>query len=159
MPISYLLLGGNLGDRQANLVAARNGIAAFCGKVVAVSELYETEAWGLKEQAPFLNQALAVDTPLSAEALLDMVLTIEASLGRVRDEKYGPRTIDIDLLFYDDAVISLPQLSIPHPHLHQRRFALVCLNDIAPQLIHPVLSKSVTQLLADCPDDSAVYKF
>jgi 2-amino-4-hydroxy-6-hydroxymethyldihydropteridine diphosphokinase len=159
MPISYLLLGGNLSDREAYLDSAIGHIGLQCGNILEVSGLYETEAWGLTEQAPFLNQALKIETILSATTLLDTVLGIELSLGRVRAEKYGPRTIDIDILFYGDAVLSLPQLTVPHPHLQHRRFALVCLNDIAPQMRHPVCGKTVAQLLAECPDDSTVYKF
>lgn len=159
MSIAYLLLGGNLGKREQNLAAAREAIEKACGRLLSFSALYETEAWGLKEQAPFLNQALAVQTELSAETLLETILQIEQSLGRVREEKYGPRTIDIDILFYDDRVIDRPHLSVPHPHLHQRRFALVCLNDIAAHFIHPILGKTIAQLLAECPDSSEVHKF
>ena len=159
MYIAYLLLGGNLGNREENLAAARAAIEAACGPLVAVSALFETEAWGLKEQPAFLNQAIAVETAMPAETLLETILQVEQNLGRVRQEKYGPRTIDIDILFYDNQVIDRSHLSVPHPHLHQRRFALACLNDIAPALLHPVLGKSITQLLAECPDSSEVHKF
>ncbi|GAA4324187.1 2-amino-4-hydroxy-6-hydroxymethyldihydropteridine diphosphokinase [Flaviaesturariibacter amylovorans] len=156
---AYLLLGGNLGDRPGNLAAARAALADAAGPVIAASPLFETEAWGLKEQPAFLNQALALRTALPPDALLAAALRIEETLGRVRAERYGPRTLDIDILFYDDAVIDTPTLQVPHPQLHLRRFALEPLAAIAPGLRHPVLGRPISELLAACADETPVYKF
>ncbi|RYY98509.1 MAG: 2-amino-4-hydroxy-6-hydroxymethyldihydropteridine diphosphokinase [Chitinophagaceae bacterium] len=155
---AYLLLGGNLGNRERNLASARAALAAT-GTVEALSPIFETEAWGLREQPAFLNQALALRTALGPEALLDAMLRIEQEEGRVRAERYGPRTLDIDLLFYDDAVIDTPRLVVPHPQLPARRFALVCLAAIAPGLRHPLLGSTIADLLAACADETPVYKF
>ncbi|MDB5252664.1 MAG: 2-amino-4-hydroxy-6-hydroxymethyldihydropteridine pyrophosphokinae [Flaviaesturariibacter sp.] len=159
MVISYLLLGGNLGDRPANLAAARTAIGAVCGPITAVSSLYETEAWGVSGQPSYLNQALAVRTELAPGDLLDAILSIEQTLGRERVETYGPRTIDIDILLYGDRVIDSPGLAVPHPQMPRRRFALTCLNEIAPHLIHPLSGKSIAQLLDECDDGLDVHKF
>lgn len=158
MQNAYLLTGGNTGDRQQFLASARKALKGECGQIVAVSALYETEAWGLNDQPAFLNQAIELQTELSPQALLECILAIEIALGRVRDQKYGPRTIDIDILFYGQEVINEPGLVIPHPHLPNRRFALECLNDIAASFIHPVLHKSVNTLLEECTDSLTVNK-
>jgi 2-amino-4-hydroxy-6-hydroxymethyldihydropteridine diphosphokinase len=158
MQNAYLLTGGNTGDRQQFLASALKALEAECGKVVAVSALYETEAWGVTDQPPFLNQAIALQTTLSPQALLERILAIEIKLGRIRDQKYGPRTIDIDILLYGQEVINEPGLVIPHPHLPNRRFALECLNDIASSFVHPVLHKSISTLLEECPDSLTVHK-
>lgn len=155
---AYLLIGGNIGDRQASLAEAREAIGRYCGTVIACSSIYETAAWGEEKQAAFLNQALAVDTLLIAGALMRTILEIEAGLGRKREKKYGPRTIDIDILLYNDDVIEEEGLSVPHPRMQDRRFALACLNDIAPDKIHPILGKTVRQLLEECADPLAVNK-
>lgn len=159
MNAAYLLIGGNLGDRQANLQAAKEAVALHCGPVKKESALYETAAWGLEDQPAFLNQAVLVSTRLSAEQILEQLLQIERSLGRIRNEKFGPRLIDIDILLYNDAVIEQPGLKVPHPRLPHRRFALQCLADIAPEVLHPVLQKTIQQLLKECTDSLAVHKF
>ncbi len=158
MHIAHLLTGGNSGNREYYLAQARSKISEECGELVAASAIFETAAWGNEMQRSFYNQALEIKTILAPEALLTQVLSIEQSMGRVRKEKYGARTIDIDILFFDDQIINLPQLTVPHPHLHLRRFALQCLNDIAPELLHPQLQKNVRQLLADCADPLEVLK-
>lgn len=158
MNLAYILTGGNLGNREENLQQARTAIEQQCGPVTKASALYETEAWGLKDQGPFLNQALELRTPMGAKELLDTLLDIERSLGRVRDVKYGPRIIDIDIIFFNQEVIEQPGLSVPHPQLHLRRFALEALVEIAPGYIHPVFQKPVSQLLAECTDTLAVNK-
>lgn len=155
---AYLLTGGNIGDRKTYLCQAKNEIEKRCGAVVAESSIYETEAWGKEDQEAFLNQALKINTTLSSEDLLQTILKIEEDLGRKRDLKYGPRIIDIDILFFNDRVIDHHGLKIPHPQMQNRRFVLVPLNEIAPQKIHPVLKKTVSQLLSDCPDPLAVNK-
>lgn len=156
---AYLLIGGNRGDRKGFLARARAAIGQECGPIVEQSALYETAAWGLEEQDAFLNQALALETALGAESLLKKLLQVEAALGRVRDVKYGPRTIDIDILFYNDDVLQTEGLTLPHPQLQNRRFVLVPMAEIAPALRHPVVDKTISQLLDECPDHLAVQKF
>lgn len=112
----------------------------------------------MKDQGPFLNQALELRTTMRARELLDTLLSIELSLGRVREVKYGPRIIDIDIIFFNHDVIELPGLSVPHPQMHLRRFALEALAEIAPAYIHPIFNKPVSQLLAECTDTLAVNK-
>lgn len=149
---AYLLIGGNEGDRLQYLHQAVKDINHSCGSVVCQSSVYETAAWGKTDQQAFLNQALEIDTPLPAEDLLQAVLAVETYLGRIREERYGPRVIDIDIIFFNDTVIRQPQLLVPHPEVQHRRFALVPLQEIAPRLVHPVLHKTISELLADCPD-------
>ncbi|HEY1114437.1 MAG TPA: 2-amino-4-hydroxy-6-hydroxymethyldihydropteridine diphosphokinase [Chitinophagaceae bacterium] len=158
MNLAYILTGGNLGDREENLRLARVAIEQNCGRITCTSALYETEAWGLKDQGPFLNQALELKTGQGAKDLLEILLSIELSLGRVRDVKYGPRIIDIDIIFFNHEVIELPGLVVPHPQMHLRRFALEALAEIAPGYRHPVFNKPVSQLLAECTDTLAVNK-
>lgn len=147
----YLLLGSNQGDRTGFLEQARNAITGL-GKVVSVSSLYETAAWGLTDQPSFLNQALGVSTDLPAETLMEEILNIELKLGRTRAEKYGPRTIDIDILLYEDLVHRSESLTLPHPELPNRRFALTALAEIAGTQQHPVENCSIQALLERCQD-------
>jgi 2-amino-4-hydroxy-6-hydroxymethyldihydropteridine diphosphokinase len=149
---AYLLLGSNLGDRAALLQAAREQLAATAGKILAASALYETAAWGLEDQPAFLNQALAIGTAMPAEQLLAQCLAAEHQAGRERRERWGSRTLDVDILLYGDEIIEQPGLTVPHPRLAERRFALAPLAEIAAQLIHPGLGLSIAQLLAQCPD-------
>lgn len=158
MNTAYLLIGGNLGDRAAYLQEAIKRIEALCGSITTSSSIYETAAWGNTNQPAFYNQALKLVTPLSPEALLEQLLAIELEMGRVRSQKYGPRTIDLDILMIDDKVLDTPNLTIPHPQLHNRRFALLPIVQIAPSLHHPVLDKTVSQLLVNCPDTLDVQK-
>lgn len=156
---AYLLTGGNMGNRTANLQEAIDLIAQSAGKVVARSSVYETKAWGKTEQPDFLNQVLVIDTPLSAEDLMARLMEIELEMGRMRQEKYGPRKIDIDILFYNDEIIKTPHLTIPHPRLHLRNFTLEPLYELAPHLMHPVLGKTIAQLFTESPDTLNVKKF
>lgn len=158
MHIAYLLTGGNLGDRSKNINAARSAIGA-CGVINKVSHIYQTAPWGDEEQPPFLNQAIELQTQLPPTALLHALLGIEQNMGRTRKKKYGPRLIDIDILFYDKEIISEDGLTVPHPEVQNRRFALTCLADIAPHFMHPVLQKTVTRLLKDCTDKLPVQKW
>lgn len=155
---AYLLIGGNLGNRLKNLELALHAIKKQAGKIVKQSSIYETAAWGNTDQPAFYNQALCVETKLAADDLLACLLDIEEGLGRKRGEKFGPRIIDIDILFLNDEIHQTPILSIPHPQLQNRRFVLVPLQEIAPRLIHPTLNKSVKELLKICTDTLAVKK-
>ena len=155
----FLLTGGNLGNRLEYLAKAKEQVEKKCGTVLQQSLVYETAAWGNEDQGAFLNQVLKIETDLVPEKLLHAIFEIEKDLGRKREMKYGPRTIDIDILFYGDSVIDQKGLKIPHPQIQNRRFVLTPLNEIAPNKIHPSLHKTITQLLAECPDPLAVNKF
>lgn len=155
-----LLLGSNLGDRLSNLNEAYNKISESTREILISSSIYETEPWGFQHQNLFLNQVLVVNTDLSPESLLHLLFNIEKELGRKRRQKsFQARIIDIDILFYDDLIISTNELEIPHPKLHERRFVLEPLNEILPYLIHPVLLKSVARLLKESKDPLLVRKF
>ena len=154
----YLLIGGNEGDREAALSEARTRLEA-AGTIRQASSLYATAPWGRTDQPWFLNQALLLETPFDAPTLLRMLLHIEESLGRKRLEKYGSRRIDIDILFFNDAIVRLPDLVIPHPEIAHRRFVLEPLSEIAPEYCHPVLHRSVRELLLACTDPLEVKKY
>lgn len=158
MHIVYLLLGGNIGDRTQMLQSAAAQLSMRVGTIVANSALYETAAWGKEAQPKFLNSVLAIATTLSAEELLTKIQTIENLAGRQREEVWGARTLDIDILFYDHDIIQTADLTIPHPFIQDRRFVLTPLCEIAPDLVHPVLHKTITELLAHCPDTLEVTK-
>ena len=154
----YLLIGGNMGNRQENLEIATRRIAVTIGQITQSSAVYETEAWGLEEQPAFLNQVLLASSTFSAQQVLKKLLDIEHDMGRERIQKFGPRIIDIDILFFNRDIIHEPGLTVPHPQLHLRRFTLQPLNDIAPQFRHPELGKTISDLLAACPDPLTVKK-
>lgn len=157
--LAYLLLGSNLGDRAALLQGAREYLAATAGEIVAASQLYETAAWGREDQPAYLNQALSVQTGLSAPALLAACLATEQRAGRERLERWGSRTLDVDVLFFGDEIIDTPALTVPHPRLAERRFVLVPLAEIASALVHPQLGETVATLLARCPDPLPVRRW
>ena len=158
MSTAYLLTGGNLGNRSAYLQQAAQLIQQTCGNIVHYSAIYETAAWGVTDQPSFYNQAIALETILTPETLMQQLLQIEEDMGRKRIQKMGPRIIDLDILLIDQLVISTGLLTLPHPALPERRFALLPLCEIAPSLIHPVLHKSISQLLTDCTDELDVQK-
>ena len=138
--IAFVGLGGNLGDAAVTLRAAVQSLDALPRiHVVRVSRLFRTPAWGLQDQADFINGVVMLETTLGARALLDGLLAIERQFGRERDaaQRWGPRTLDLDLLLYADEVIDMPGLRLPHPHLHERAFALVPLLEIAPDILIP----------------------
>ncbi|MBC7851764.1 MAG: 2-amino-4-hydroxy-6-hydroxymethyldihydropteridine diphosphokinase [Chitinophagaceae bacterium] len=155
---AYLLTGGNTGERQDYLAKARQRIEHECGKITKISGIYETAAWGKEDQASFLNQALLIETDLSAADLMTTILAIELNLGRKRQLKYGPRTIDIDVLLFNSTIIHSPLITVPHPELRNRRFALEPLNEIAPDYVYPGSHLTVSDLLAQCPDPLPVVR-
>jgi 2-amino-4-hydroxy-6-hydroxymethyldihydropteridine diphosphokinase len=145
----YIALGTNLGDRVANL---KQAIAAMPPQITvkAKSSVYETPPWGYEEQPKFLNQVLKAKTYLDPDTLLKHLKRLEVALGRKESFTNGPRLIDMDILFYDDLIVNTPTLTIPHPRLHERAFVLMPLMDISPELVHPVLQKSIHDLEELC---------
>ena len=153
----YLALGTNLGDRLANLRDAINALAPDVS-VLRESTVYETPPWGYTDQPAFLNMVVEAETSLRPRALLGYLKQREDELGRVKNFRYGPRHIDLDILFYDDLVLEDERLQIPHPRLHERAFVLVPLNDLAPDFVHPVLGVDVKSLLGGVDSDE-IYPF
>jgi 2-amino-4-hydroxy-6-hydroxymethyldihydropteridine diphosphokinase len=151
----YLSLGSNVGDREAHLQEARARLAEV-GRVVAESSFYETEPVEFTQQPWFLNGALALETSKTPGELMAAILRIEEEMGRQRVQKKGPRTIDIDILLFGDTIINSPELTIPHPAMQQRRFVLEPLAEIAPEVIHPVLKKTIRELCDEFPPGQAV---
>lgn len=158
MNVTYLCLGGNIGDRETALKLALLKINEKIGLVTAQSNIYETEAWGVENQQAYFNQCIKVKTNYPALELIDILLSIEKELGRERliSETYQPRTIDIDILFYNEEIISHSKLLVPHPRLHLRKFVLIPLNEIASNYLHPLLNKTIFSLLSECEDSSEV---
>lgn len=158
--IAFIALGSNLGDRFALMRSARRRLMEHPAiSACRSSSLYETEpVGGPPGQGLYLNAVLRLTTTLTAPALLDYCLTVEAELGRVRGERWGARTIDLDLLLYNDLVLATPGLHLPHPRLHLRRFVLFPLAELAPGLMHPLLRRSVAELAAACPDTGEAHR-
>jgi 2-amino-4-hydroxy-6-hydroxymethyldihydropteridine diphosphokinase len=152
MKQAFLLLGTNLGDRNKSLLSAMQYIAGDEIEVEQTSSIYETAAWGKTDQQNFLNQVIEISTNLSSTALLEKILAIEKQIGRIRKEMWGERIIDIDILYYANEVIKSQRLVIPHPYLHERRFTLEPLHEIAPNFVHPVFNKTTSSLLNECKD-------
>jgi 2-amino-4-hydroxy-6-hydroxymethyldihydropteridine diphosphokinase len=159
MNSAYLLTGGNLGERHIALETAAAYVAIDCGRVTTTSSIYETEPWGNRDQPAFLNQVLQINTSLSARELLNRLLCIEEKMGRKRKEKYGPRLIDIDLLFFNSDIIRLPHLHVPHPEMLNRKFVMKPLAEIAPEFVHPVYQLPMKTLVLQCQDKLYVKKF
>jgi 2-amino-4-hydroxy-6-hydroxymethyldihydropteridine diphosphokinase len=153
----YFGLGTNLGNRKVNLRKAIEMIGEHIGKVLKSSSIYETAPWGFDSEDDFLNMVVLVETTLTPLELMKKIVTIESMLGRERNQdRYSSRIIDIDILLYDDLILNENGLKIPHPLMHERRFVLVPLNELAPELIHPVKGKSIRVLLEDCRDRSEI---
>jgi 2-amino-4-hydroxy-6-hydroxymethyldihydropteridine diphosphokinase len=155
----FLLLGSNLGDRVAFLETARSEISRRVGSITKRSSLYETASWGNNSLPAFLNQVVCIETGLAAREVLTEALAIERDMGRMREEKWGSRTIDIDILFYDKQVISENDLVVPHPQLHLRRFTLLPFAEIEAGFVHPVLNQTVRMLLDNLNDPLSVMLF
>lgn len=151
--IVTLLLGGNLGNRLAYLKFAKFFIQRDIGNVLLESEIYETAAWGDKTNKCFLNQVIEVESSLSPQEILNELLRIELKAGRKRFEKWGARTLDLDILFIESLIINEENLIVPHPEIQNRKFTLVPLMEIKPNFIHPVLKEKVSKLLDICPDN------
>lgn len=153
MKTAYLGLGSDLGDRSASLRSSLGLVREKLGRITVCSSVYETEPWGFSSSTRFLNMVLELETDLNPQGLLGRIMMVEAMLGRLREGKtYASRVIDIDILFYDRLCFSEGDLTIPHPRLHERRFVLVPMSEIAPEFIHPKLNKSIAELLNSCSD-------
>jgi 2-amino-4-hydroxy-6-hydroxymethyldihydropteridine diphosphokinase len=155
----HLIIGSNLGDRTAQLSAAKKEIAEVVGGIRKESEIFETQPWGFDDQPWFLNQVLEVATELEPLVVLRMIKQIEVSTGRNPGEKWHARHIDIDILLCGDLVVNENELVIPHPHLQDRNFVLVPLMDVAPEIMHPTLGQSIEELYSACRDTGEVYIF
>ena len=156
---TYLLLGSNMGNSKKLLAAAAKHIRKQIGLVTRQSGLYSTAAWGNTQQPDFLNQVIVVQTKLTAQQTIQTILSIEKEMGRVRTVKNAPRIIDIDILFFNKDIIKEKKLEVPHPHIPNRRFVLIPLNELSPNLKHPVFQQSVHYLLENCKDPLNVKKF
>lgn len=155
--LAYLSLGSNIGTRKEHLRAAIRRLES-AGRVVRISSFYETKPVEFTDQAWFLNCALALETELKPQQLMGAILRIEREMGRQRTRSKGPRTIDIDILLYGDVVVDSPEVTIPHPAMHERRFVLEPMAEIAPDVRHPVLRKTVRELVDQLPPGQAVRK-
>lgn len=150
-----------MGDRLSYIKRAVQMIQSDIGCILKKSKIYETAAWGNTKQASFLNQILYLETEMSASEVLKKCLSIESKMGRVRVKRWSERSIDIDILFFNDETINEENLKIPHPFMQERRFVLVPLSEIAPNKVHPIFQKTISQLLENCSDNLLVteYKF
>ena len=157
--ITVLSLGSNVGDRLNYLNLSKTAIYNLIGPIQLSSNIYETEPWGVDNQDSYLNQVVTVQTNLSPYEMLDNIHQIEKDLGRIRQIHYGPRTIDIDILYYAERIIDNEKLKIPHPHIQKRRFILVPLSEILPQMQHPLLKKTNQELLDMVKDEGKVTKW
>ena len=155
----YLLLGGNLGNRNYYIQKSEQLIDRELGEILVKSSIYETEPWGFQHEQNFYNRVVEINTLLKPQELLTKIHTIENDLGRERcSRQYSARTVDIDILFYDNIILDEPNLIIPHSQLHNRRFVLEPLCEIKPEFIHPVMNVSVSKLLSQCEDSLGVSK-
>ena len=156
---AFIQLGSNLGNRSRNLSVARAYIKEYFNEILEASAIYESEAWGVEDQRTYLNQVVQIRSSFSAEKTLELLLEIENLMGRERQEKWGSRNIDLDLLFFGDQTMSSSFLTIPHPHIQDRLFVLKPMMEIAPQLKHPIFSLTIAQLFQDCTDKLKVWNW
>lgn len=155
----FISIGSNLGDRAGNCREAVRRVAANGGiRLVRESSLYETEPWGVVDQGPFINSVIEIETQTAPGELFAFLKKVESDMGRTQNERWGPRTIDLDIIFYGDRSIDEERLTVPHPSMLERAFVLVPLNEIAPDLIHPALGKTVSELLRDLPGKGGVQR-
>ena len=159
MNIVFLQLGSNLGERELLLQDAIAAVEDRVGKVVEKSKVYESTPWRVEGQDNYLNQIIKVKTEMLADVVLSTILDVEKDLGRIRIEKWGERLIDIDIIFYNDAIIETAQLCVPHKHMHERMFVLTPLHNIAPDMVHPKYNKTVEELLKQCTDTQLVKEY
>ena len=155
---AYISLGGNVGNTQEIFQKALEEIYQHIGKITKKSSLYQTAAWGNTQQNDFINQVICINTLSSAHDLLDSLLTIEIKLDRVREEIWGPRTLDLDILYFNQEIIESPTLIVPHQRIKERKFILIPMNEIASDHVDPLSNQPVAQLLANCIDELAVTK-
>lgn len=154
MNTAYLILGGNKGDKLQHLQQALLLLERRVGTILKKSDIFVTAAWGNTDQPDFFNQAICIKTLLSPHDLLKEIISIEESLGRIRThEKWMERTMDIDILFYNDGIIDTLDLKIPHPFIQERKFVLIPMQQLSPMLIHPIIKKNIQTLLFECSDD------
>ncbi len=161
METCHILFGSNMGDKNEIFAQACLFINNRCGRIVAVSSAYESEPWGFEAEEWFLNRLITVETELEPEEMMQQLLGIEAELGRVRHPEtdgYTSRTADLDILYYGSRIVVTGSLVVPHPRLHQRRFALLPMCEMVPQFVHPAFKLTQTELLERCPDTSEVRK-
>lgn len=160
MSIVYFSIGSNLGNRLVHLNDARKQLKSKIGKILKESQIYETEPWGFKYERDFLNMVIEVKTSLSYNELINKIIEIENGLGRVRNKhRYISRVIDIDILFYNNLIVNEKKIIIPHPLLQDRKFVLIPFNEINGSFVHPLLNKSISELLSVCDDNCEVRKY
>jgi len=152
----FISLGGNLGNTREIFKNAYAEIEKKIGPITKKSSIYQTAAWGPIPQPDFLNQVLCLSTEILAEQMMVILLDIEKSMGRIREERWGPRVIDLDILFYEDEIHSTELLQLPHPEIENRRFVLIPLVEIAADKIHPISKKTIADILAETKDDTEV---
>lgn len=157
--VTILSLGSNIGDKFNFLTLSKSLIYNKIGQILLSSNIYETEPWGVENQDSYLNQVISVKTDRTPNELLKDIHSIEKELGRIRNVHYGARTIDIDILYYGERIINAKRLKIPHPHIQKRRFILVPLSEVSPEMLHPLLKKTNQELLDVVKDNGKVTKW
>ena len=155
----YIQLGSNIGERESFITKSMHKVEDDIGKIITASSIFETTAWGNENQNNFLNSVIEIKTPFDAFTILQKSQEIENNLGRKRSDKWGERTIDIDILFYNNKIINTKELTIPHPLIQKRKFVLVPLSEIAPSYKHPILRKNISTLLSECKDTQKVLNY
>ncbi|MAX68101.1 MAG: 2-amino-4-hydroxy-6-hydroxymethyldihydropteridine diphosphokinase [Flavobacteriales bacterium] len=155
----YIQLGSNIGERESFITKSMHKVECNIGKIITASSIFETTAWGNENQNNFLNSVIEIKTPFDAFTVLQKSQEIENNLGRKRSDKWGERTIDIDILFYNNKIINTKELIIPHPLIQKRKFVLVPLSEIAPNYKHPILKKNISNLLSECKDTQKVLDY